>query len=51
MDANYSAGAHAKSYQGMVLHDYEGFFEAMYGVKTSAFTANVVKKLYADDMD
>jgi len=51
MDANYSAGAHAKSYQGMVLHDYEGFFEAMYGVKTSAFTADVVKKLYADDMD
>mmetsp|Transcript_82818 Transcript_82818/g.146338 ORF Transcript_82818/g.146338 Transcript_82818/m.146338 type:complete len:733 (-) Transcript_82818:257-2455(-) len=48
MDVDYAA-AHPESYRGLVVHDYEGFFEAMYGVKATAFTANVVSKLYQED--
>lgn len=46
MDARYRAGAHAHAYQGIVIHDYEGFFEAMYGMKATAYGASAVYRLY-----
>lgn len=46
MDARYRAGAHAHAYQGIVIHDYEGFFEAMYGTKATAYEASTVHRLY-----
>jgi hypothetical protein len=48
MDSHYRAHDHAEAYQGIVIHDYEGFFEAMYGVKAPAWTGNVVTRLYAN---
>jgi len=48
MDAHYKASVHAEAYQGIVIHDYEGFFEAMYGCKAPAWTRTIVSGLYTN---
>merc|ERR1712151_1269771 len=37
MDAHYRGGQYASAYDELVIHDYEGFFKAMYSVKTPAY--------------
>ena len=44
MHRHYSA---AEAFQGLVLHDYEGFFEAMYGIKATAADGEV-SRLYGE---
>jgi hypothetical protein len=46
MDAHYSSGPYASAYRGFVVHDYEAYFEALYGVKATEFTDTQVKSLY-----
>jgi hypothetical protein len=48
MDAHYRAGAYAGTYHGLVIHDYEGYFEAMYGMKVTEYPANVVSALWEE---
>ena len=36
----------ASVFQGMVVHDYEGFFKAMYGVAATAYMPSRVESLH-----
>lgn len=46
MEEHYRYGADGDAFQGLVVHDYEGFFEAMYGTKATAYPTPVTQ-LYA----
>ena len=47
MDEHYRSGADSSLFRGLVIHDYEGFFEAMYGMKAPDYPGRVVTTLYA----
>jgi len=47
MDQEYRASAHAKLYKDFVIHDYEGYFEAMYGLKATSFDGTSVSALHS----
>ncbi|CAJ1342484.1 unnamed protein product [Effrenium voratum] len=46
MEEHYRLGADGEAFQGLVVHDYEGFFEAMYGIKATSYPSPVTH-LYA----
>lgn len=46
MDDHYRNGQHSVTYHDFVIHDYEGIFEALYGVKATSYHSNRVTDLY-----
>merc|ERR1712151_353997 len=46
MDAHYRNSQYSSAYEDLVIHDYQGFFKAMYRVTAHAFSGEAVKSLY-----
>jgi hypothetical protein len=47
MDSHYRASANSATYHDFVIHDYEGIFEALYGVKATKYHSNSVTDLHS----
>lgn len=46
MDMHYRGSQNSAAYSDIVIHDYEGFFKAMYSVTAPAFIGEAVTSLY-----